>query len=111
MHPKSDPKVPYLTQQLSVAKGPFVAATDYQKAYVDQIREFIPGDFVVLGTDGFGRSDTREQLRKFFEVSREFIVLAALKALADAGEMDSSKVLGALSTLGIDADKPVPTIL
>ena len=108
LHPTAQPKVPFLTQELSEAKGPVIAATDYQRAYVDQLREFIPGDFVALGTDGFGRSDTRQRLRQFFEVSREFIVLASLKALADRGEIDSDQVAKAIRDLNIDAEKCNP---
>jgi pyruvate dehydrogenase E1 component len=109
LHPTETPRVPYLTEQLTDAAGPFIAATDYQKAHTDQLREFIPGPLTVLGTDGFGRSDTREQLRQHFEVSREHIVLAAMKALADRGELEPKRVGEALTQLGIDADKPNPT--
>ena len=108
LHPTAQPRIPYLTQQLAGAVGPFIAATDYQKAHTDQLREFIPGDFTVLGTDGFGRSDTRQQLRQHFEVSREHIALAALKALADRGELKGETVAQAITQLGIDADKPNP---
>jgi pyruvate dehydrogenase E1 component len=108
LHPMDTPRVPYLTQQLADASGPFIAATDYQKAHTEQLREFIPGEFTVLGTDGFGRSDTRQQLRQHFEVSREHIALAALKALADRGEVDIKTVAQAISQWGIDADKPNP---
>ena len=100
--------MPYLTSQLSEAKGPFIAATDYQKAHTDQLREFVPGRLTVLGTDGFGRSDTRRQLRQHFEVSREHIVLATLTALVDEGELDISIVERAISELEINADKPNP---
>ena len=108
LHPGETEKVPYLTQQLSGKKGPFVAATDYQKAHTDQLREFVPGSFVVLGTDGFGRSDTRQQLRQHFEVSREHIAFAAVRALADQGDLELAVVEQALSTLGINASKPNP---
>jgi pyruvate dehydrogenase E1 component len=108
LHPAESPRIPYLTQQLAEAAGPFIAATDYQKAHTDQLREFIPGEFTVLGTDGFGRSDTRQQLRQHFEVSREHIALAALKALADRGEVEREAVAQALKSWGIDADKPNP---
>jgi pyruvate dehydrogenase E1 component len=111
LHPTEAPRVPYLTEQLADADGPFIAATDYQKAHTDQLREFIPGAFSVLGTDGFGRSDTRQQLRQHFEVSREHIVLAAMKALADQGELEAKRVDEALTQLGIDSDKPNPTHL
>jgi pyruvate dehydrogenase E1 component len=108
LHPAESPRIPYLTQLLAEAAGPFIAATDYQKAHTDQLREFIPGEFTVLGTDGFGRSDTRQQLRQHFEVSREHIALAALKALADRGEVEREAVAQALKSWGIDADKPNP---
>jgi pyruvate dehydrogenase E1 component len=108
LHPTASPRIPYLTERLSEAEGPFIAATDYQKAYTDQLREFIPGEFIVLGTDGFGRSDTRQQLRKHFEVSREHIALAALKALADRGEVERKTVAEALIKWDIAADKPNP---
>ena len=108
LHPGETEKVPYLTQQLTGQQGPFIAATDYQKAHTDQLREFVPGSLVVLGTDGFGRSDTRQQLRQHFEVSREHIAFAALRALADQGDLELTVVEQALSALGIDASKPNP---
>jgi pyruvate dehydrogenase E1 component len=108
LHPTASPRVPYLTEQLAQAEGPFIAATDYQKAHTDQLREFVPGEFTVLGTDGFGRSDTRQQLRQHFEVCREHIAVAALKALADRGEVEGETVAEALTKWGINADKPNP---
>jgi pyruvate dehydrogenase E1 component len=108
LHPTEAPRVPYLTQQLSHSAGPFVAATDYQRAHTNQLREFIPGSFTVLGTDGFGRSDTRQQLREHFEVSREHIVIAALKALADQGDLALTEVQAAILATKIDPDKPNP---
>jgi pyruvate dehydrogenase E1 component len=108
LHPEVEPRVPYVTRLLRDASGPAVAATDYIKAYADQIREFVPGAYTVLGTDGFGRSDTRSKLREFFEISREYIVLAALKALADGGQIENARVTQAISALGIDPDKSNP---
>ncbi|MDG2048442.1 MAG: pyruvate dehydrogenase (acetyl-transferring), homodimeric type [Halioglobus sp.] len=108
LHPEAEPRVPYVTRMLSASGGPTVAATDYVKSYTDQIREFVPGAFIVLGTDGFGRSDTRSKLREFFEVSREYIVLAALKALADEGRIENAVVAQAMGALGINPDKPSP---
>ena len=108
LHPDEEPKVPYVTRLLSEDGGPFIAATDYIKAYTDQIREFVPGRFTVLGTDGYGRSDTRDKLRAFFEVRREYVVLAALKALADEGRFETSAVKEAMRDLGIPADKVDP---
>jgi pyruvate dehydrogenase E1 component len=108
LHPTEAPRVPYLTQQLCHSAGPFIAATDYQRAHTNQLREFIPGSFTVLGTDGFGRSDTRHQLRQHFEVSREHIVVAALKALADQGDLALTDVEAAILAMKIDPDKPNP---
>jgi pyruvate dehydrogenase E1 component len=111
LHPTEEPKVPYVTQQLLGTQGPFIAATDYMKAHTDQIREFVPGRFTVLGTDGFGRSDTRAKLREFFEVDRRFVVVAALKSLADEGAVDPAVVAKAIDDLGINADKPNPRLV
>jgi len=108
LHPEEEPRLPYVTQQLQGEAGPFIAATDYMKSYTDQIREFVPGRFTVLGTDGFGRSDTRDKLREFFEVSRDYIVVAALKTLADEGRIEASRVTEAMRTLGISPDKTDP---
>jgi pyruvate dehydrogenase E1 component len=108
LHPEAQQRVPYVTQLLQDAGGPVVAATDYLKLYSDQIREFVPCHYTVLGTDGFGRSDTRAKLREFFEVSREYVVLAALKALADEGRLDMSVVTRAIGALGVDPDKANP---
>jgi pyruvate dehydrogenase E1 component len=85
-----------------------VAATDYMKIFADQIREFVPGRYKVLGTDGFGRSDTREQLRRFFEVDRHYITIAALKALAEDGRIEAEMVAQAIGKFGLDPDKPNP---
>ena len=111
LNPTETPRVPYVTAQLSQSKGPFIAATDYMKAHTDQIREFVPGRFTVLGTDGFGRSDTRAKLREFFEVNRNYVVLAALKSLADDGELALSVVADAMDKLGISGDKPNPRLV
>ena len=108
LHPAEEKRVPYVTEQLSGESGPFIAATDYIKAYTDQIREFVPGRFKVLGTDGYGRSDTRRKLREFFEVSREFVVLAALEGLVEEGAMEASTMTSAIQELGISADKADP---
>ena len=85
-----------------------MAATDYMKIFADQIREFVPGRYKVLGTDGFGRSDTREQLRRFFEVDRYYITVAALQALAEDGKIPGEKVAQALEKFGINPGKPNP---
>ena len=108
LHPEEEPRVPYVTRLLEGDTSPCVVATDYIKSYADQLREFVPGRFVALGTDGFGRSDTRGKLREFFEVSREYIVLAALKALADEGAIEPARVVAAMAELGISADKTDP---
>ncbi|MBM69839.1 MAG: pyruvate dehydrogenase (acetyl-transferring), homodimeric type [Haliea sp.] len=111
LHPEDEPRVPYLTEQLEGHEGPVIAATDYMKAHAEQLRQFIPRRYAVLGTDGYGRSDTRERLRRFFEVSREFVVLAALKALVDDGALKATVVVEAMQALGISPDKVDPTTL
>ncbi len=108
LHPESEPRVPYVSELLGVEGGPCIAATDYIKSYADQLREFVPGSYTVLGTDGYGRSDTRDKLREFFEVSREFIVIAALKALADEGSVEKTIVTEAMCALGVSPDKIDP---
>jgi pyruvate dehydrogenase E1 component len=108
LHPDEEPRIPYVTRLLSEDGGPFIAATDYLKAHTDQIREFVPGRFTVLGTDGYGRSDTRDKLRAFFEVRREYVVLAALKSLADEGRFETAAVKEAMRDMGIPADKVDP---
>ena len=108
MHPEADKKVPYLTQQLVDAKGPVVAATDYIKMHFEQLRDFIPAPLMVLGTDGFGRSDSREQLRRFFEVNRYYVVIAALRALVDDGSVKASVVTKAIQRFDLDPDKVNP---
>ncbi|MCG3170962.1 MAG: Pyruvate dehydrogenase E1 component [Pseudomonadales bacterium] len=109
LHPAArKPRVPWITQMLDGASGPVVAATDYVRAWADGLRPFIRQRYSVLGTDGFGRSDTRAKLRHFFEVDRHFIVVAALKALADDGRIRPAKVVEAIERYGIDAEKPNP---
>ncbi|HEY8385246.1 MAG TPA: pyruvate dehydrogenase (acetyl-transferring), homodimeric type, partial [Porticoccaceae bacterium] len=108
LHPDEKEKVPYVTQVLAEQSGPFVIATDYIKSYSEQLRPFIPGDYHVLGTDGFGRSDTRAKLRDFFEVDRRYIAVTALYALAQQGKFDKADVKKAIVDLGIDADKNNP---
>jgi pyruvate dehydrogenase E1 component len=109
LHPEAAPRVSYAEQCLGKRKGPVIAATDYIKSYADQIRAFLPGNYKVLGTDGFGRSDTRKKLRHFFEVDRYYIAVAALKALADEGTVAMSAVSKALKLYNINPDKPNPT--
>ncbi|UTW47374.1 pyruvate dehydrogenase (acetyl-transferring), homodimeric type [Bacterioplanoides sp. SCSIO 12839] len=110
LHPEKEAEVPYITQQLSTQSGPVIFASDYIKSYGEQLRAFVPGEYKVLGTDGFGRSDTRKKLRQFFEVSREFIVLAALTSLAKDGKFDVKELEKARVHLGIDAEKLDPTL-
>lgn len=107
-HPLEDPKVPYITSCLQGTEGPVIAATDYIKQYADQVRAFVPRRYVVLGTDGFGRSDTRSALRHFFEVDRYYIAVAALKALADEGSIAQEQVVKAMQQYQINPDKPNP---
>ncbi|MBT3039665.1 MAG: pyruvate dehydrogenase (acetyl-transferring), homodimeric type [Candidatus Thiodiazotropha sp. (ex Codakia orbicularis)] len=109
LHPQEKPKLSYVTEKLSGQKGPVVAATDYIRSYADQIRPFITTSYSVLGTDGFGRSDMRSQLRKFFEVNRYYILIAALKALVDEGEIKSEQVSRAIKKYKIDPEKPNPS--
>ncbi|AHE67360.1 pyruvate dehydrogenase (acetyl-transferring), homodimeric type [Legionella oakridgensis] len=108
MHPEESPRQSYVSQQLTGKKGPVIAATDYMKLYADQIRPFIQAPFITLGTDGYGRSDTRARLRHYFEVDAKFIVIAALNALADQGELPKSTVLNAMKQFGIDREKLDP---
>ncbi|HHZ72051.1 MAG TPA: pyruvate dehydrogenase (acetyl-transferring), homodimeric type [Gammaproteobacteria bacterium] len=108
LHPEEEQKTNYVTQCLKEEKGPVIAATDYVANYADQIRAFVPQHYVVLGTDGFGRSGTRAQLREFFEVDRYYIAVAAIKALADDNTVPSSTVSDALSRYGINSNKPNP---
>ena len=108
LHPNDKPRECYVTQCLGNSKGPIIAATDYMKIYADQIRNFIPGRYEVLGTDGYGRSDTRKKLREFFEVNRYYVCIAALKSLADEGMIDLEKVDEAIKKYDINPDKPNP---
>ncbi len=110
-HPEAERKVPYLTKIMEGHEGPVVISTDYIRAYAEQIRRLIPQQQVtILGTDGFGRSDMRAALRKFFEVDRYYIAVAALKGLADSGKIPAKKVSEAIAKFGIDVDKPNPLI-
>ncbi|MGH8148833.1 MAG: pyruvate dehydrogenase (acetyl-transferring), homodimeric type [Steroidobacteraceae bacterium] len=110
LHPGDSPRVPYVRRCLEKCEGPVIAATDYVRAVPDQIREWIGARYVTLGTDGFGRSDSRAQLRKHFEVDKDFIVVATLKALADEGKIDRATVAKAIAASGIDAAKPNPRV-
>ncbi|MDY7096146.1 MAG: pyruvate dehydrogenase (acetyl-transferring), homodimeric type [Acidobacteriota bacterium] len=109
LHPDEEPRTAYATQCLQGQAGPVIASTDYMKAFPDQIRAWVPGRFSVLGTDGFGRSDTREALRDFFEIDRNWVVVATLKALVDEGAAEVSEVHKAMKRFGIDPERPDPT--
>jgi pyruvate dehydrogenase E1 component len=108
LHPSDPPRVPYVSELLGQQPAPVIAATDYMRTVSDQIRQWVPGAYVTLGTDGFGRSDARAPLRRHFEVDRHFIALAALKALADGDQIDRRTVIEALAQFGIDPAKPNP---
>jgi len=108
LHPTEAPKRPYVTQLLQETEGPVIAATDYIRTFAEQIRPYVPRRYTVLGTDGFGRSDTREKLRRFFEVDRFHVAVAALKALADEGTLPGTKVAEAIAKYGIDPNRPPP---
>ncbi|MGC1508145.1 pyruvate dehydrogenase (acetyl-transferring), homodimeric type [Ketobacter sp.] len=108
LNPEEEPKLPYVTKLLRGRKHPVIAASDYIKTHADQIRPFIRNHYTALGTDGYGRSDSREQLRHFFEVDRYFVTVAALSALADKGLIGRSKVADALQRFSISSDKPYP---
>jgi pyruvate dehydrogenase E1 component len=110
VNPSQPQRVPYVTGLLQDTSGPIVATTDYMRAFAEQIRAFMPKGrtYKVLGTDGFGRSDSRVKLREFFEVNRHYIVVASLKSLADEGKIDVSVVEQAIAKYGIDPNKPNP---
>jgi pyruvate dehydrogenase E1 component len=115
LHPESEPRTAYVTEQLSGRRGPVVASTDYLRAVPDQIRQWVVDaggrsrSYRVLGTDGYGRSDYRKALRRFFEVDRYYVTVAALKELADAGDVKREVVSEAIAKYEIDADAPLPT--
>jgi pyruvate dehydrogenase E1 component len=108
LHPDAKAQECYVSSQLKGRQGPVIAATDYMRIYADQIRPYISNRYVTLGTDGYGRSDTRERLRHFFEVDAKFIVLAALNALVAEGTIDKSKVVDAIKRYSINPDKLDP---
>ena len=108
LHPDETPRTSHIEDCLADKSGPVIAATDYMKTFADQIREFIDASYTVLGTDGFGRSDTREQLRSFFEVDRRYIAVAALSALVKENVIDANVVKKAIVDFEIDPEKPDP---
>ncbi len=110
LHPEDKPKVSYVEQCLSEKDGPVIAATDYMKLYSDQIRAFVPAPYKVLGTDGFGRSDSREKLRHFFEVNASYIVVASLNELAKAGSIEKKVVSQAIKKFNLDPEKLNPVL-
>jgi pyruvate dehydrogenase E1 component len=108
LHPTEKPRLSHVAASLAETRGPVIAATDYIRAFAEQIRALVPRHYTVLGTDGFGRSDTREKLRHFFEVDRYWITLAALSALADEGQLDKARVAEAIAKYSLDPNKPNP---
>jgi pyruvate dehydrogenase E1 component len=108
LNPEKTPKLPIITRHLAKRSGPVIAATDYIRAYADQVRAFVPHRYKVLGTDGFGRSDTRVKLREFFEVNRHYVAVAALKSLAEDGKIQNEQVSRAIKKYGLDPHKPNP---
>jgi pyruvate dehydrogenase E1 component len=108
LHPTEEPRRPYVAQCLDGRDGPVVASTDYIRTFAEQVRPWVPGSYSVLGTDGFGRSDYRVKLRRFFEVDRHYVAVAALKALADDGRFEPAAVQRAIESYAIDGDRPIP---
>ncbi len=109
LHPLEEQRQAYVSECLAGRGGPVVASTDYIRTFADQIRQWVPGRYHVLGTDGFGRSDYRRALRRFFEIDRHYVAVAALKQLADTGGVDAGRVKEAIDRYEIDADAPMPT--
>jgi pyruvate dehydrogenase E1 component len=108
LNPEKPQKVSYVAQCLQDAAGPVIASTDYMKSFAEQIARFVPNKFVALGTDGYGRSDSREALRDFFEVDSRYITVAALKALSDEGKLPAAKVAEAVKKYKLNGNKPNP---
>jgi len=111
LHPDEEARSCYIEQCFAKRPGPYVAATDYMKIVSDQVQRWIPGRFISLGTDGYGRSDARKELREHFEVDKRYIAVTALKALADDGMLDQKTVVEAIKKYGIDPDRPDPVTL
>ncbi len=109
LHPLEEQRSAYVAQCLQERRGPAIASTDYLRAFADQIRQWVPTSYRVLGTDGFGRSDFRHDLRRFFEVDRHYVTIAALKELADRDEIEPERVKEAIERYELDADAPIPT--
>jgi len=111
LHPTEPPRVPFVARALEGAEGPVIAASDWVKAVPDLIGRFVPAPYMVLGTDGYGRSDTRAKLRRHFEVDAEHIVVATLSALATSGDVKPEAVVDAIRRYDIDPDRPNPVSL
>ncbi len=111
LHPTETAKISHVVTCLGNAQGPVIAASDYTRAFAEQIRAYIKAPYSVLGTDGFGRSDTREQLRRFFEVDRYHVTIAALKSLADSGQLEPAQVAAAIVKYGINPDATAPWLI
>jgi pyruvate dehydrogenase E1 component len=109
LHPLEEARRPYVAECLESRDGPVVASTDYLRAFPDQIRQWVPRRYSALGTDGFGRSDSRSALRRFFEVNRHYVAVCALKSLADEGVLEPARVQEAIDRYEIDAEAPMPT--
>jgi pyruvate dehydrogenase E1 component len=109
LHPTRKPRTAHVADCLGGRRGPVIASTDYLRAVPDQIRQWVPAPYRTLGTDGFGRSDFRRALRRFFEVDRHYVAVAALKELADQGTIERKLVAKAIAKYEIDPDAPLPT--
>ena len=110
LHPNEKQKTSYVEKCLGDKKGPVIAASDYMKIYADQIRPYIQANYVVLGTDGYGRSDTRKQLRHHFEVNAHYIAIAAIHSLVELGQLDKGVLNSAMQKYGIDPEKADPVV-
>ena len=110
LHPGEPARTPFVTEQLRDCEGPVVAVSDFVKAVPDQVAQFVPRPYISLGTDGYGRSDTREALRRHFEIDAAHVVVAVLSALASIGEAKSEEVSDAITRYGIDPDKTPPLL-
>jgi pyruvate dehydrogenase E1 component len=111
LHPEESQRKSYVERCLEGRDGPVIAATDYMRTFADQIRPYVKRSYTVLGTDGFGRSDFRKELRRFFEVDRYYVAIAALKSLADQGKLPPTTVARAIAKYGIDTNKPCPWLV
>jgi len=111
LHPTAPRRTSYIERILANEQGPFIAVSDYLKLVPDQIARWVPGGLLTLGTDGFGRSDTRAALRRFFEIDAEHIVIATLSALAAKGKLTNEAVATAIKDLNVDPEKAFPLIV